>query len=292
MCGRYVMALRAGDLVDALSATGLDEVEVPPTTAIQQSWNIAPTATVPILVERLVEAAEGAESSSVSSAESAEPSASPAGARRREIHSARWGLLPRWAESAAFSAKTFNARSETAASKPSFRSAVRRRRCAVPAQGYYEWRAAVDETTGKTVRTPHYIRPADGSVLLFAGLYEWWQDPELAAAGADSWVLSTTILTGPSPEPGPGDATNEGDETLQTLADLHDRIPLALDAETAADWIRPGERDRDETAVQLERLQAAALDVARGFAIDEVDRAVGNVRNDSPELTRPIEGLF
>lgn len=282
MCGRYVMALRAGDLVDALSAAGLDEVEVPATTAIRQSWNIAPTATVPILLERLVEAADGA--------------ASPAGARRREIHSARWGLLPRWAESAAFSSKTFNARSETAASKPSFRSAVGRRRCAVPAQGYYEWRAAVDEATGRTVRTPHYIRPADGSVLLFAGLYEWWQDPELAAAGADSWVLSTTILTGPAPEPGPGDAPGDapgdGDATLQTLADLHDRIPLALDAETAADWIRPGERDRDESAVQLERLRVAALDVARGFAIDEVDRAVGTVRNDSPELTRPIEGLF
>lgn len=287
MCGRYVMALRAGDLVDALSAAGLDDVEVPAPTAIQQSWNIAPTASVPILVERLVEADDAEDAG-------ADGSAAPA-STLREIHTARWGLLPGWADSLSFSSKTFNARSETAASKPSFRSAVRRRRCAVPAQGYYEWRSSVDETTGKVVRTPHYIRPADGSVLLFAGLYEWWQDPALAAAGADSWLLSTTILTGPSPEPGVDDGDGDsGDvaQTLRTLADLHERIPLAMDAETAAAWIAPGERSREAATADVERLRARAHDVAAGWTVHEVGRAVGDVRHDSPELVEPPASLF
>ncbi|HIW98771.1 MAG TPA: SOS response-associated peptidase [Candidatus Nesterenkonia stercoripullorum] len=249
MCGRYVMALRAGDLADALDADILDGLE------LRESWNIAPTTPVPILVDR--------------------------GSDRRELHVARWGLLPGWAKDRTFSSRTFNARSETVLSKPAFRSAVRRRRCGVPAQGYYEWRTTTDPDTGKATKRPHFVQPADGSLILFAGLYEWWQDPALVATGDEApWVLSTTILTGPSPESSP------------QLAQLHDRMPLAMAEETATQWMSPGELPRDETEALVDRVRAEAETVAGRWTITEVGSAVGNVRNDSPELTAPVEKLF
>ncbi|GAA1169258.1 SOS response-associated peptidase [Nesterenkonia xinjiangensis] len=291
MCGRYVMALRAGDLIDALEACGIDDVALAgPATGVDASpagpeqswrvsWNVAPTSTVPILVERYEEGADEA--------------GTHAG-RQREIHPARWGLLPRWAETAAFSSKTFNARSETVVSKPSFRSAVRRRRCVVPVQGYYEWKVSQEPQTGKTVRVPHLVRDRERPLILFAGLYEWWKDPEREAQGRDAWVLSTTILTGPSPDVGEdGAGPAHGDRPVLTeLAQLHDRLPLAMSADEAADWIAPGERSREDTEADVERLRLGAVEVARGWTLHEVDRAVGNVRNDSPELIRPPDVMF
>ncbi len=133
MCGRYVQARATGDLAAALHA------DHDPDYQHQPSWNIAPTDTVPIVVETLVD-----------------------GEILRRLGPARWGLLPPWAKDRTFSSRTFNARSETVTTKPSFRSAVRRKRAIVPAEGYYEWR-----TEGRT-KTPHLIRPADGSLMLFA----------------------------------------------------------------------------------------------------------------------------
>ncbi|GAB3189083.1 SOS response-associated peptidase [Nesterenkonia suensis] len=280
MCGRYVMALRAGELVDALESCGMEEVspcgEIPDDDAQpwRPSWNVAPTSTVPILVERYEEDASRS--------------------RRREVHAARWGLLPRWAESAAFSSKTFNARSETVVSKPSFRSAVRRRRCAVPVQGYYEWRVTQAEGSSKPMRTPFFVQDAHAPLILFAGLYEWWKDPQRAAEGQDAWVLSATILTGPSPEPAAEDdgGSAPGDAVLTELAGLHDRLPLAMSARAAAEWIVPGERSKEEMEAAVESLRLEAVQVARGWRIHEVDRAVGNVRHDSPELIRPVGTMF
>ncbi|WP_261622916.1 SOS response-associated peptidase [Nesterenkonia marinintestina] len=285
MCGRYVMALRAGDLGDVLDA------EVPEPERLRLSYNIAPTSTVPILVERYEEP------------EGAAPTDGAATTLRREVHPARWGLLPHWAKDASFSSKTFNARSETAAEKPSFRAAVRRRRCAVPAQGYYEWRAARDPHTGRTVRQPFHIAPADGSLILFAGLYEWWQDPQLLASGDPApWVLSTTILTGAAPVVGDdcagegggrehGDADG-GDEVLRALADIHDRLPLALAPRTLESWLDPEPWSADQAEAAVAGLRGTALECARGWGLHEVDRAVGDVRNDSPELIEPPSRLL
>ena len=275
MCGRYVMALRAGELSDALETCGLQGAGV---VQEQQpwrlSWNVPPTSTVPILVERL---------------EDPQDEASP---RHREIHPARWGLLPHWAESDSFSSKTFNARSETVVTKPSFRSAVRRRRCVVPAQGYYEWELRTDESSGRSVRTPHHIHPTENPLMLFAGLYEWWKDPGRVAAGQDPWVLSTTILTGPSPRPDETGDPETDSGILTRLGNLHDRLPLAMDAQTARSWISPQEASKEAMESVVEHLRLQAWEVARGWAMYEVDRAVGNVSNDRPELIRPTQSLF
>lgn len=247
MCGRYVLEPEIEDLYEQWQLTSS------PGFRLRPSWNIAPTAQVPILLERYDDA----------------------GRLLREVHPARWGLLPRWAEEPSFSSQTFNARSETVLSKPSFSASIVSRRCAVPASAYYEW----------SMKRPYAIRPPAGRPLLFAGIYEWWRDPERAARGEQApWVLSCTILTGPRPEP----------ETpvLSTLHELHDRIPLAMEEETALEWISPGPRRREQLEPMLERLRTQVSGVAGRWDIYEVDPAVGNVRNDSPGLLEPLQSLI
>ncbi len=241
MCGRYVQARAGADLAADLGVHLAEGVEVRP------SWNVAPTAGVPIVVERLDE-----------------------DELRREIHVARWGLLPGWAKDPKDAYKTFNARSETVVEKPTFRSAVRSKRCAVPADAYYEW---LPEGNRKR---PHVIRPVDGRLIAFAGLYEWWRDPSTG-----DWLLSTTILTGPSPAPGTG-------RILEDLSALHERMPLPLGPKHFGDWLSPETLEKDDAALLLTQLRAEALEVASGWEIYEVGRDVGNVRNNSPELLEPL----
>ncbi|TLP90506.1 SOS response-associated peptidase [Nesterenkonia salmonea] len=217
---------------------------------LRESYNVAPTTSVPIVLEHLDD-----------------------DELARELVSARWGLLPIWAKDASFSARTFNARSETVAEKASFRSAVRSKRCAVPADAYYEW------LKEGTVKRPHAIRPADGSSIAFAGLYEWWKDPQ--AVEDDQWVLSTTILTGPSPEPGSGGV-------LDDLAGLHDRLPLPLSQKTLSEWLHPEKLEKADAISLVDMVREDAFEVASGWEVYEVSRDVGNVRNNSPDLLEPI----
>lgn len=259
------MARAAGDLV-ALGGGELPDERL----ELRRSWNVAPTSDVPILLEREAD-----------------------GAVRRELHVARWGLVPSWAKGLAVGSRAFNARSETVASKPTFRAAVRARRCAVPVEGYYEWKAPAPGAKGPdgkaAKKQPYYVHPAgagdgEGPVIWFAGLYEWWQDPEAEAAGRDPWVLSTTILTMAAP-----DADDE-DEVLGSLGDLHDRLPVPLDAETMDAWLTPGRLGSAEEADALVgQVCAGAYDVAAGWVLRPVGTAVGNVRNDGPELIQAEE---
>ena len=103
---------------------------------------------------------------------------------------ARWGLIPSWAKDAKIGSKLINARSESILEKPSFRSAAVKRRAIVPAEGYYEWQKTED---GKKI--PNYLYSPDESLLGFAGLYEFWPDPELPEDDPERWLLSCTVLT-------------------------------------------------------------------------------------------------
>lgn len=237
MCGRYVMARAIGDLVAEAEAEADENLQ------LRHSWNVAPTTDVPIVLERLVD-----------------------GELRRQVHVARWGLVPGWAKELSVGARAFNARSETASSKPTFRAAVKKRRAAVPAEGYYEWKK---EAGGK--KRPFFIHPEDGSLIFFAGLYEWWKDED------GSWILSTSILTMQSP-----DAEEPG--VLGELAQLHDRLPIPMDKDMMSRWLSP---DEEDGAGLIEQVRSEAYDVASTWTIHEVDTAVGNVRNDSPELIEP-----
>ncbi|WP_082000104.1 SOS response-associated peptidase [Arthrobacter sp. PAMC 25486] len=190
------------------------------------------------------------------------------GAVHRQIHVAAWGLVPGWAKDAAVGVRAFNARSETVAEKPTFRAAFKARRCGVPVQGYYEWKKSPD---GKT-KQPYFVHTPDGALITFAGLYEWWKDPSKADGDPGQWLLSCTILTMGSPPDG-------------ELATLHDRLPVPLDREGLAEWLDPAAKDAGA-------LLAAALDEAWGRAaaweLDPVSSAVGNVRNNGPELIEAI----
>ena len=137
MCGRYVLATPVGELAAYFSA------QMSPTLSesVRPSWNIPPTTNIVIVT--------------------ADRSGS------RDLGLFRWGLVPSWAKDLSFGAKTINARAETVATKPSFRSAFRSQRCIIPADGYFEWK-----TTAGEVKQPYYFTRRDGSPLAFAGLWE------------------------------------------------------------------------------------------------------------------------
>lgn len=128
-------------------------------------------------------------------------------------------------------------------------------------------------------KRPFYIRPEDGSLIFFAGLYEWWKDPAAAEDDPEKWLLSCTILTGPSPPVG------TGDDTLEQLSGLHDRLPLPMNAETMDAWLNPQKLDSPDAAAALvDQVRAQANQTASAWTLDEVNPAVGNVRNNGPEL--------
>jgi len=172
---------------------------------------------------------------------------------RNALAALRWGLIPSWSKDAAAGYKMINARSETAADKPSFRSAFKQRRCLVPADGWYEW---VKDESGKQ---PYLIRLADDRPFAFAGLWESWR-------GEDERPIETfTILT---------------TQAAPSIEGLHHRMPCVLDDSAArAAWTAP-----DASAAAL----AALLRPYSGaLSHHPVARAVGNVRNDDPSLIEP-----
>lgn len=239
MCGRFVVAGASSDLV-ALFDVDLESESIP-----APSWNIAPTDPIPIVIDTIPRG---------------EPESEPV----RRMEAARWGLVPSWAKDVSVGVKAFNARIETAAEKPTFKTAVTKRRALVPATGYYEWR-----TDGDT-KTPHFIHMPDGELLVFAALYEWWRNPAAADDAADKWVLSASILTRPS---------------TGSLATIHDRMPVFLSPEIMDDWLDPHTEGSEEL---LEAVSLAGAAVADFAEFHEVDRAVGSVRNNSPELIAPV----
>ena len=182
----------------------------------------------------------------------------------RRLESARWGLVPSWAKDTKIGARAFNARAEELEDKPMFRGALEKRRAVVPTSGYYEWKN-VDG-----VKIPHYIHPADGEPLFLAGLYEWWRDKTKGDDDPGRWLLSFTILTR---------------DSIGDLGSIHDRMPLFLDPDHADAWLDP---TTDNVRDVLDAAIDAAPAVAETLDDHEVSKAVGNVRNDSPDLIDPV----
>lgn len=182
----------------------------------------------------------------------------------RRLETARWGLVPAWAKNPGVGAKAFNARAEEVESKPMFRRALIKRRAVIPATGYYEWKSEGG------AKTPYYIHPADDAPMFFAGLYEWWKDPAKDADDPARWLLSFTILTR---------------DSIGALGSVHDRMPLFIDGDYADVWLDP-------TTENVGDLLDAAVDAAPALvdslSMREVDRAVGNVRNNGPDLIEPV----
>ena len=167
----------------------------------------------------------------------------------RRLDQLRWGLIPGWAKSPGdVKHNLFNARAETVAEKPSFRSAFKSRRAVMPASGFYEWR------TVDGVKQPYYISRVDGGAMLFAALWERW------AQGGESLESSTIITT----------------HSNEFMQQLHNRMPVILEPGELETWLQDG---------PFELLRPAADGVLQAWP---VSRAVGNVRNQGPELLEPI----
>jgi len=216
MCGRFALIIDASLLADVF--------DVDPPRELQPRFNIAPTQTIPI-----VRAGKD---------------------RPREFAMVRWGLVPSWAKDERIGARMINARGETVAEKPSFRSAVKIRRCLIPADGFYEWVRTVD---GKQ---PHYVHFSDGRPFAFAGLWERWSKGE--AGPLDTCTIITTT---------PNDL----------MADLHDRMPVILPQALYEEWLEPAPLD-------LDRLQEVLVPhPAEGMEAYPVSTYVNRPANDSPE---------
>nr|WP_063573033.1 SOS response-associated peptidase [Luteibacter rhizovicinus] len=169
------------------------------------------------------------------------------------MHALRWGLIPVWAKDVKIGSKLINARAETVATKPSFRSAFKKRRCLVPASGYFEWKG---ESPNKQ---PYFIHDPAGDLLMFAGLWEAWRPAE-----GEDWIRTFTILTG---EPG------------KVSGDIHDRQPVILPPDLWAVWV---DGMPDEAASVLVVAPEAEL------VYHPVPKAVGSPKNKGAELVEPI----
>jgi putative SOS response-associated peptidase YedK len=180
MCGRFTLWVQFGDLLKAFPGIEFPE-------ALPPRYNIAPTQAVVAIPND--------------------------GERRAALF--QWGLVPFWAKDPSIGSRMINARAETAAEKPSFRAAYRRRRCLILADGFYEWRSEPDSRT----KTPMYIRLASGEPFAFAGLWEVWR-PD------DTPLLSCTILT---------------TEPNALVAPIHNRMPVILPPQAYDRWLDPGE---------------------------------------------------
>ncbi len=237
MCGRYAASRDPDDLVEEF------EVQERPPQALEPSWNVAPSKDVYAVVER---------------APRGQPDVDPV----RTLRVVRWGLVPSWAKDPSIGNRMINARMETVAEKPAFRRAFAKRRCLLPADGYYEW---YGETKGR--KQPFFIRPADGGVLAMAGLYELWKDPSATAENQDPWLWTCTVLT-----------TSATDD----LGRIHDRMPLLVERQRYAEWLDPAHDDP-------ETLRSLLVPAAPGrLSAYPVSTDVGNVRNDGPQLVEPL----
>jgi len=175
---------------------------------------------------------------------------------KRKFALMRWGLVPYWAKDTSIGAKTINAVSETAAEKPAFREALRRRRCLIPADAFYEWK-----TTGPKQKQPYSIGMADDSLFAFAGLWDSWEDPSRGL------IKSFTILT---------------TEANALLKDLHNRMPVILNTGDHDRWLDPGITDPSKIDDLLRPFDA------RLMRFYPVSASVNHVENDGPECAKEI----
>ena len=175
---------------------------------------------------------------------------------QRELTVMRWGLVPFWAKDAKIGYSTINAKSETVTTSPAFREAIKRRRCLVPAEWFYEWQK-IDAKT----KQPYAIGLRDDSLFAFAGLWETWKDKT-----KDQVLETYTVLT---------------TDPNELLEPIHDRMPVILALKDYQRWLEPGEA----THLPVDLLRPYPAEEMKAW---KVGSAVGNVRNNTPELIVPI----
>jgi len=245
MCGRYVSATSPEDIA------AFFDVDMVAESLAEPEYNIAPTDRVPVIRER---------------------------EQARTLDLLRWGLVPFWAKESKVGVRMINARSETIQEKGSFKHAFAKRRCIIPADGFYEWTTIAapepqpDPETGKRpkkakpTKQPWHISVADGSMMAFAGLYEVWRGGE-GNPLQDNPLLSCTIIT-----------TTANDR----IAPIHDRMPVLLQPRDWDLWLNPDYSAGDH----LQEMLAPAP--SELFAINPVSTEVNNARSAGAHLREPV----
>lgn len=246
MCGRFVSARKRLELLEEFA------VERDAVAADRNpDYNVAPTKRIYAVLSHK----PGREG------EQDQPSADHP---QRELRLLRWGLVPSWAKDVSGGSRMINARSETVAVKPAFRAAFARRRCLIPADGYYEWM-----TEGK-VKQPFYIYRTDGGILAFAGIYELWRDKSVPDDHEQAWYWSASIIT--------TDATDD-------IGRIHDRTPMVIAPDRWADWLDPANNEKELLHATM---RPATLSDGGGLTSHRVATTVNSVRNNGPELIEPL----
>lgn len=229
MCGRYTYAMTNWPKVwkDFLGGAVPQPAE--------RTWNVAPTRKVPVV---RMHPATG----------------------EREFTQLVWGLVPSWAKDFSVGSAMINARGETVAEKPAYRSAFRKRRCLMLTTGFYEWEAA-----GTRQSRPWFIRHTGQEVFAFAAIWESWEDKAHPAIGVIETCAIITI------------------HANTTMARIHDRMPVILDPADYAAWLDPARQDPADLLSFVKPCPPEWL------AIHPVSRKVNNARNNGPELIAPDE---
>jgi putative SOS response-associated peptidase YedK len=223
MCGRYLLHATPETLAKLMELT-----EIP---IVPPRYNIAPTQQV--LACR--QADDG-----------------------RALVSMRWGLIPSWAEDEKIGYRLINARGDTVATKPSFRSAFKSRRCLIPASGFYEWQAVKGEK-----KQPHLIRSKDGEPFAFAGIWERWD-------GGEKPIESCCIVT---------------TDANKTLKPIHDRMPVILDKKDFARWLDPKQAKAEDLAALICPAPEKLLEAV------PVGLYVNNPKYDGPKCAEPVSAV-
>lgn len=227
MCGRFTLAVDPADLMDAFPGFA------PPAEPLTPRYNIAPSQPVAVV----------------------------ANTGRNAIEMFRWGLIPSWAKDPNIGNRLINARAETLAEKPSFRSAYKRRRCLILGDGFYEWR----KEPGRRAKTPVYVRLKSGEPFAFAGLWEVWRP-----AGAEALLTCAIITTSPN----------------ALVEKIHNRMPVILKPQDYAQWLDPGEQPAERLSKLLGPYPASQMEA---YAVSTL---VNDPKQDSPACRAPASRLI
>lgn len=222
MCGRFTLSQPSDAIASAFN--------LPEIPSLEPRYNIAPTQLIPAILLTHEQS-------------------------EKQLKLLHWGLIPSWAKEPAIGAKLINARSETVSEKPSFKSALKQRRCLIVADGFYEWQ----RQDGK--KQPYYFRLESGQPFAFAGLWEHWKSPD------GQTINSCTIVT---------------TEANDLLRPIHDRMPVILDAKSYDLWLDPEVQQPDIVQPLLHPYPANLM---ISFAVSTI---VNNPKNNTPECINSL----
>ena len=223
MCGRFTLTIDPADLQDAFPGLTFPESMVP-------RYNVAPSQPVAVVANN----------------------------GKNQVEFFKWGLVPSWAQDPSIGNRMINARAESLAEKPSFRTAYKRRRCLILADGFFEWQPV----PGGKSKTPMFVRLKSGEPFAFAGLWEAWHPDQ------EDRLLSCTVIT----------------TTPNTLIErIHNRMPVILKPEAHPLWLDPAEQPPDKLDKLLKPYPASQMTAF------PVSRLVNDPKNDSPECIVPVK---